>query len=106
MRTYTEIIEECGNEGETWSTFLIDQGNEEFISKLRKTCEKFGEGDDSSLCVKDSGISEAEVDAFVKRRRNGYCWSHNKCDNILNPNIINDEDEEGFLSSYYKRQYF
>jgi hypothetical protein len=106
MKTYTEIIEECGNEGETWSTFLLDQGNEKFIAKLKKAIEKFGTGDDSSIEVKDSGIAETEVDAFVKRRRNGYCWSHNKCDNIIDPKLIKTKDEEAFTQSYYKRQYF
>jgi len=106
QKTYIEITEHCGWEGEDWTTYLVEQGNEEFIKKLEETIKAYSEleNGDSYLSIKDSGIPENEVDIVIRRMRdeNGYMDPYKKVDTIKNPASIDDSSKQNFIESFYK----
>lgn len=106
--SYIEIAEHCGNEGETWATYLVEEGNETFLEKLRATLEKFPDlkGSDTELELSHPNTALEIVDEMVKRTRSGYYDFYSKCDEILDPSIIDDSNEDAFVDSFYKRKYF
>lgn len=104
---YTEILERCGYEGETWSTFIPTEKNKKFLEKLRRTMAKFPDivHGDSYLEIGDE-YNEQLMRAFLRRSKEGYFDSENLFEGELDPDIINDESEEAFIDSFYKRSYF
>ena len=111
MKKYTAIHEMCGNEGENWITFLITEGNEDSISKLKTLCEKYNEeleGEDSCLKITDISLTEKEVDTIVNtyKRFDIGCYDDlfTKCDSIIK--LKNIKNIEEFVYSYYKRKLF
>jgi hypothetical protein len=109
-KTYIQIEEKCGNEGEDWTTFLVEQGNESFIEKLKATIEKFPdlEGDDSCLLIIHEHIPENEVNIILKylKYKGGYTSAFRKCDDIINPKVIKYKNADAFIESFYKKSYF
>ena len=107
-KKYIQIIEICGHEGETWSFFLNKKGNEPFIKKLKKTIKKYPNLDwgDSEIKIGHDNIPESEVDILLKYNTSGYMSLYNKIDDVINPDVIEDGDEDEFVESFYKGKYF
>jgi hypothetical protein len=102
---YFEITEHNDWEGEIWTFFLQETGNEKFIEKLRKAIKKFNI-DPEDFEVKDELASEKEVNLLVKRARSGYLPRFNKIDRILDPKRIQLASQNKFFDCYYKGSLF
>ena len=107
-RYFTQITEHCGYEGESWSFFIPNEGNEPFLEKLKATIKKFKKLSlsDAYLEIEDEEVPENEVKILVKRTDSGYMDYYNKIDKIIDPKAINDSDEDAFVDSFYKAKLF
>lgn len=107
-KTYTQIIEKCGNEGETWFTFLQEQGNEKFISNLKKTIENFEEemeGGDSEIKIGNSNLSEEDVNLCEKlfnEYMDGYMSFITITSEVVKVDWDKISDFDEFMEIYYK----
>lgn len=108
MKKYIQIEEYCGHEGESWSTFLVKEGNEKAIQKLKEAIDKYDylQDNDNFLTIKNDDIEESEVDIVVKYSTSGYYDTFTKCDKILNVDNIKTETDEEFVDSFYKKKLF
>lgn len=105
---YFEVIENNDWEGEQWTFFIEEEGNQEFIEKLRNAIKKFNI-DPDNFEVKDELTSNDEVYRLVKRGKSrdyGYMPAFNKIAKKLDPNTIDDSSEDAFVNSYYKGKLF
>jgi hypothetical protein len=108
QKTYIAIEEVNGWEGEEWTTYLVEQGNDAFIQKLKSALKKYPNFDynDTFVKITEEHVPENEVNIMVKRKKVGYMDSHMKCDEILDPKRINDSTEEDLVESIYKGKLF
>lgn len=110
MSTYIELEEQCGNEGEDWTTYLVEEGNEPFIEKLKATLEKYPDVRDriydSGFCIGNENVDANTVEVLVSHTKSGYYDFTNRCDKILSPDLIDDSSEDDFVESFYKRGWF
>lgn len=107
--TYIPIIEHCGHEGETWFTFLQEQGNEKFISDLKFMIEQFEEemeGGDSWIKVEDyhkySAMEVRIMEMTFNKHMNGYKELVEMKSKVREINWKEISDVEEFVQIFYK----
>lgn len=100
-REFYHITEHNDWEGETWKFYLVKEGNEKFMDKLKKAVEKHDEYGDT-LEIGDELVPESEVDILVKHATNGYMKTHNKVDKIIDPKVIQTRTAEKFFQCVNK----
>jgi len=95
-REFYQIIEHNDWEGETWKFYLVKDGNEKFITKLKKAIKKHDEYGEV-MEIGDELVPEFDVDILVKYAESKYMMSHNKVDKVLDPKIIQAGTAEKFF---------
>jgi|ERR1044072_3134392 hypothetical protein len=100
-REFYQITEHNDWEGETWKFYLVKDGNEKYIDKLKKAVEKFDEYGDV-LEISETLVPEFEVDILVKHADSNYMMSHNKVDKVLDPKTLVTKNQEKFFDHINK----
>lgn len=105
---YRKITEHCGWEGETWHTFILERGNEEFLQDLKNAIDKYPDlkGGDNYIELHNNQVAEADIDVLLKHGDSGYFDQFNKFEGTIDSSKIDDSSGEAFVESFYKRQWF
>lgn len=108
---YTAIVEyNSSSEGETWITFIPNEGNENSLIKLRELCDEFSddmEDEGDTLSVIDKEYTEEQVDFLVESGKvfglSGYCDQFKKVDCKLDIEKMSKiKSCETFVNFFYK----
>lgn len=100
-RLFYKITEHNDWEGEDWKFYLVQEGNEKFIERLKEAIAKFDEYGDT-LEISDDLVPEKEVNVLIKHSDSGYMPDHNKVDKIISPDVIQMDNEEDFFQCINK----
>jgi hypothetical protein len=100
-RLFYHINENNDWEGEDWNFYLVQEGNELFIERLKEAIAKFDEYGET-LEISDKLVSEKEVDTLVKHSKSGYMAYYNKVDKVISPDVIEMDSMEDFFQCINK----
>jgi hypothetical protein len=111
MKKYTAIQEFCGSEGGNWVTFLLIEGNEEYLLKLRELCRNNYSDDSEFNLVVMKDYTDTQVNFLILTAIEFGLGIYDKLfikvDSIMDIDILNNiHTEEDFCRAYYKRGLF
>lgn len=99
-RMYLKITEENDWEGEQWIHYVLVNGNEEVIERIRKLVKKYG--GEVFKCAKNLKTEE-EVMMKCARKAGGYMRKWGRNDRTLEMKLFKGiKDDQAFYDVFYK----